>query len=79
VHCRMPSPGNLNQVREESKSSREFMPHYARSCAPILGTVLLMGASFLVLFYGAARRSFVLRKARWGRGADDGRWNISSF
>jgi hypothetical protein len=36
----------------------EFMPHYAPVVVLLfLGTVLLMGASFLVLFYGAIRRS----------------------
>src|SRR6267142_3847673 len=36
----------------------EFMPHYAPVVVLLfLGTVLLMGVSFLVLFYGAARRS----------------------
>jgi hypothetical protein len=38
----------------------EFMPHYAPVAVLLfLGTVLLMGASFLVLFYGAARRSLL--------------------
>ncbi len=46
----------------------EFMPHYAPVVVLLfLGTVLLMGASFLVLFYGAARRSSFF--ARLGGGA----------
>ncbi len=36
----------------------EFMPHYAPVVVLLfLGTVLLIGASFLVLFYGVVRRS----------------------
>jgi hypothetical protein len=36
----------------------EFMPHFAPIVVLLfLGTLLLMGISFLVLFYGAARRS----------------------
>src|SRR6267143_1840561 len=36
----------------------EFVPHYAPVVVLLfLGTVLLIGASFLVLFYGAVRRS----------------------
>ena len=46
----------------------EFMPHYAPVAVLLfLGAVLLMGASFLVLFYGAARRSSFF--ARLGGGA----------
>src|SRR5882762_6529039 len=46
----------------------EFMPHYAPVVVLLfLGTVLLKGASFLVLFYGAARRSSFF--ARLGGGA----------
>ncbi len=38
----------------------EFMPHFAPVVALFfLGTVLLLGASFLVLFYGAVRRSSI--------------------
>jgi len=46
----------------------EFMPHYAPVVVLLfLGTVLLIGASFLVLFYGAVRRSSFF--ARLGAGA----------
>ena len=46
----------------------EFMPHFAPVVVLLfLGTALLIGASFLVLFYGAVRRSSVL--ARLGGGA----------
>jgi hypothetical protein len=46
----------------------EFMPHYAPVVVLLfLGTVLLMGVSFLVLFYGAVRRSAFF--ARLGGGA----------
>src|SRR5712691_11269266 len=41
----------------------EFMPHFAPVVALFfLGTVLLLGASFLVLFYGAVRRSSFFTK-----------------
>jgi hypothetical protein len=46
----------------------EFMPHFAPVVVLLfLGTALLIGASFLVLFYSAVRRSSVL--ARLGGGA----------
>ena len=46
----------------------EFMPHYAPVVVLLfLGTVLLIAASFLVLFYGAVRRSSFF--ARLGAGA----------
>src|SRR5467141_4829797 len=46
----------------------EFMPHYAPVVVLLfLGTVLLIGASFLVLFYGVVRRSAFF--ARLGAGA----------
>ena len=46
----------------------EFMPHYAPVVVLLfLATVLLMGVSFLVLFYGAVRRSSFF--ARLGGGA----------
>ncbi len=38
----------------------ESMPHFAPVVAPFfLGTVLMIGASLLALFYGAARRSSI--------------------
>ena len=38
----------------------EFMPHFARVVALFfLGTVLMIGASLLALFYGAVRRSSI--------------------
>src|SRR5712692_5140035 len=41
----------------------EFMPHFAPVVALLfLGTVLLIGASLLVLFYGAVRRSSFFAK-----------------
>src|SRR5260370_32852116 len=46
----------------------EFMPHYAPVVVLLfLGTVLLVGGSFLVLFSGAVRRSSFF--ARLGAGA----------
>lgn len=46
----------------------EFTPHFAPIVVLLfLGTALLLGASFLVLFYGAARRSSFF--ARLGAGA----------
>jgi hypothetical protein len=46
----------------------EFMPHYAPIVVLLfLGTAFLIGASFLVLFYGAVRRSAFF--ARLGGGA----------
>ncbi len=46
----------------------EFMPHFAPIVVLLfLGTVLLIGASFLILVYGAVRRSAFL--ARLGLGA----------
>jgi hypothetical protein len=46
----------------------EFMPHFAPIVVLIfLGTVLLLGISFLVLFYGAVRRSSFF--AKLGAGA----------
>jgi hypothetical protein len=46
----------------------EFMPHFAPVVALLFfGTILLIGASFLVLFYGAIRRSSFF--AKLGAGA----------
>ncbi len=46
----------------------EFTPHFAPIVVPLfLGTVLLIGASLLVLFYGAVRRSSFI--TRLGGGA----------
>lgn len=46
----------------------EFMPHFAPIVVLLfLGTILLMGISFLVLFYGAARHSVFF--AKLGAGA----------
>lgn len=46
----------------------EFMPHFAPVVVLLfLGTVLMIGACFLLLFYGAVRRSSVF--AKFGGGA----------
>src|SRR5260370_42247934 len=64
----MPSPANWNQAREGEQAMSEFTPHFAPVVVLLfLGTVLLIGASALVLFYGTVRRSAFF--ARLGGGA----------
>src|SRR4029077_7631550 len=63
----MLSPDRRNPGEEERTMS-EFTPHFAPIVVLLfLGTALLLGVSFLVLFYGAARRSSFF--ARLGVGA----------
>src|SRR6267143_2772646 len=63
----MPSRVSSNHAREEQIMS-EFMPPFAPVVVLLfLGTVLLVGASLLVLFYGSACRSSFF--TRLGRGS----------
>jgi hypothetical protein len=64
----MPSRDNSNQQKQGEEKMSTFMPHFAPIVVLLfLGTLLLVGISFLVLFYGAARRSAFF--AKLGAGA----------